>query len=366
MTPGSSRRTASRLLQAALVGTVAVGLVLVALEVGLRLWNAVQVSRERARQGVDPGAERFWATYDEELGYRLTPGFGEVNERGYLGPVRGPKSDRFRVLVLGDSLGFDGDGAADTYVGRLEAMLLSDTGLAPLEVINASVSGYTNYQELAYLRKYGVELEPDLVGVGFVLNDLHRFLHTFRVEDGRIVGQSHSFAEEAEDAVRRPLIRLARRSWALLWLKNRFRLLGRIAEATAADGYTFEYRPDFASAWRPDSWPPIEEQLAEMRQLGRRHGFELFVHLFPYAQQLRSDYLERDRSYVLAPQVRLAEICARLGIPFLDLTPDLSRDHFLDDDVHLTSTGRQLVAERLAGFLDERRLIPEAAVEPEP
>ncbi len=356
-----------RLLLAASSTLVSLLLVLFALEVGLRLLDARRVARERARQGVVEEEDRFWATYDADLGYRLTPGFGEVNELGYLGPAHGRKGDRFRILILGDSLGFDGDGASDTYIGRLESILASDSDLKPVEVINASVSGYTNYQELLYLRKYGLAFEPDLVGVGFVLNDLHRFLHSFRVENGKIVGQEFAFAEEAEEAVRRPLIRLARKSRALLWLKDRVSLLGRIAEATSSGGYTFEYRPDFATAWRPESWPPIEEQLAEMQEIGKRNGFELFVHLFPYAQQLRSDYLERDRAYVLGPQRRLAEICGRLGIAFVDLTPDMSPDrHFLADDVHLTREGRQLVAERLAGYLREAGLVPRRPPEPVP
>ena len=43
--------------------------------------------------------------------------------------------------------------------------------------------------------------EPDLVGVGFVLNDLHRILHRFALEDGEIVGDEYAFTDEATESV---------------------------------------------------------------------------------------------------------------------------------------------------------------------
>jgi hypothetical protein len=40
------------------------------------------------------------------------------------------------------------------------------------EVINAGVPGYTTWQELEFLRQYGLSMQPDLVVLGFVYNDL--------------------------------------------------------------------------------------------------------------------------------------------------------------------------------------------------
>jgi hypothetical protein len=39
-------------------------------------------------------------------------------------------------------------------------------------VINAGMPGYTTYQELEFLKLYGLEMEPDLVVLGFVFNDV--------------------------------------------------------------------------------------------------------------------------------------------------------------------------------------------------
>lgn len=41
-----------------------------------------------------------------------------------------------------------------------------------MEAINAGVGGYSAWQEYEYLRSRGVTLDPDMVVVGFVLNDV--------------------------------------------------------------------------------------------------------------------------------------------------------------------------------------------------
>jgi hypothetical protein len=124
-------------------------------------------------------------------------------------------------------------------------------------------------------------------------------------------------------------------------------------------GYSFEFNPDFAAAWKDSSWRVIEQQLQEMREIGRANSFAVFLVAVPYAEQFRPDYLSRNRDHVLKPQRALGSICARLGIAFLDLYPRLDRKaHFDSDRVHLTEAGRQHAAEAIAAFLKEKRLIP--------
>lgn len=351
MGPSTLGKTA--LLAATSLG-VGLALAVATLEVGLRMAEAMRGAEARSADGGDA----TWAMYDEDLVYRLRPGVGPVNEQGLLGETAGAAKGRFRLLVLGDSLGFYGEDAADTYVGRLAARLAAAPDRVASQVLNASTPGYTHHQQIRWLRKYGTAFEPDLVGVGFVLNDLHPVLHSFRIEDGRIVGTAPGFNPEAEASVEGSWIALARRSYAALWLKDRFSVLGRLAELTQSDGYTFEYRPDFANAWKEAPWQAVEKRLAEAVDLAAERDFRLAVWLFPYAQQLRADYLARDRDYVLLPQRRLAEICARLGLPLLDLTPTLGAEDFLPDDVHLTASGRARAAAAIAAFLAERDLVP--------
>lgn len=324
---------------------------------------AIRIVESSRSAGNDIG--KSWAMYDEHLGYRPRPGVGDVNAQGLRGgPVETPKR-RFRILMLGDSVAFYGDDPGDTFPGQLERALRSDASLAPIEVLNAGVRGYTNYQELVYLKQYGVAFEPDLVGVAFVLNDLHRILHKFKVEDGKIVGQEYTFTDEAVRSVESPLYQIARKSHFLVWLRGQLSLIDSLIELYAGRRFSFDYRPDFSTAWREEPWRDIEAQLGEMVAFGRQHGFRVFLVAFPFGEQLRPDYLARDRAYVTYPQKKLAEITGRLGIPYLDLFNDLNLSRDFDPDrIHLTKRGREVAGKRIARYTIDEALVPAAAPPP--
>ena len=333
------------------------GLVFSACEIGIRIVETVRQANEADGES--------WAIYDENLGYRPRPNFGDANADGLRGGAVETPKRHFRVLILGDSVIYYGKDAGDTVPGQTERALRAEAKVAATEVLNAGVRGYTNYQQLVYLRQYGVALEPDLVGVAFVLNDLHRILQKFKVEDGKIVGQDYAFADEAVRSVESPLYRLARQSHFLVWLRRQFSVFDDLIEIYAGKGFTFDYRPDFNAAWREAPWRDIETQLGEMVALGRERGFRVFLVAFPFGEQLRPDYLARNREYVTYPQRKLAAITGRLGIPYLDLFPvlDLAQD-FNSDRVHLTQRGRAVVGDRIARFLVDERLVPMAAAQP--
>ncbi len=160
----------------------------VALECGLR----VAASRERSRarreaHASETPADQQWATYDPDLNFRGNPYFGDFNADGLRDHAIGPKAGRFRLVMLGDSIGEFGDNIDDTFVAYMRAELQKSLGSERVDVVNACIRGYTNYQELVYLKKYGLKFEPDLVGVEFCLNDLHKFLDSFHLENGQLV-----------------------------------------------------------------------------------------------------------------------------------------------------------------------------------
>ena len=272
------------------MGLAAMGLafllLFVVLEVGFRLAEAALAEE------VAPGES--WAAYDEDLAYRNRPGWGDHNAHGLRDhPVDDPKR-RFRVLVVGDSVPYYGDDVDDTWPGRLETLLNADPAAPAAEVLNAGTRGYTNYQQTLWLEKYGLALEPDLVLVSFVLNDLHHILHRFEVVDGEIVGQEYSFSQEAVESVDSGLYRLLRKSHLLVWLRRRLAIFDDLVALYTQDGFSFDYRPDFSTAWQDAPWEDVEAQLGRVVALGEERGFEVAVVVFPFGDQLREDYLARD------------------------------------------------------------------------
>ena len=330
----------------------------VLLELGLRVGEAIKLSRARARLKSDPD-KPIPVTYDPDLEYRLTPGYGDNNSDGLRDRPVEPKNGRFRLLFLGDSVIFSGRNVDDTLVGYLRSALEQDPTVAPISVLNAGIPGYTNWQELIFLKKHGLKFKPDLVGVEFCLNDLPKVLHEFHIQDGRIVPTPWYVTPEVKATAKGWLIRLLRKSYLLMWMRYNVRLVGRTADWAVSRGYKFDYRPDLHLAWKDDRWPAIETQLREMAELGRQHGFSVFLVAFPISDQYREDYLSRDPDYVLKPQRKLKEICGRLGIPFYDLYPELQPSMFTDE-IHMTRPGRQLAGRKIAAFLKQQKLVPEA------
>ena len=80
-------------------------------------------------------------------------------------------SDVFRIAVLGDSIVWGhGLELKDTFAKQLDAML-NDESKRPFEVLNFGVSGYSTQQEVELYRVKVQRYDPDLVIVGYCLND---------------------------------------------------------------------------------------------------------------------------------------------------------------------------------------------------
>ena len=330
------------------------------LEVGLRAAAAVQGRRARKQvRTTDSDPEKYWAIYDPDLGYRNNPKYLDLNPDGLRDHPIGPKAGRFRVLILGDSLGFYGDDLDDTFPGHMRQELHKDPAYDKIDVVDACIKGYTNYQEVAYLKKFGVKFDPDLVGIEFCLNDVHKFLMDFIFDaNGNIVPNTYRISSEEISRSRSWPRRIMSHSYLLVWLRDHVKVAKNIALWQVEHGFSFDYRYDINTAWQDAGWADIEKQLVEYRDLGRQKNFPVFLVVFPVAEQYQQDYLARDRDYVLKPQRKLREICGRLGIPFYDLYPELNPSLIGPDAIHLTKEGRARAGSLITRFLVEAKLLP--------
>lgn len=118
---------------------------------------------------------------DDELVYRLAAGLdtqyqGVTVQTNALGmrerPVAAKLEAEFRVLCLGDSVTFGwGCEESSTWCRRLEQLAAARTE-RPMRTLNAGVSSYDSRQELRFLQRHITDLEPDLVVLLFVENDI--------------------------------------------------------------------------------------------------------------------------------------------------------------------------------------------------
>ncbi len=282
---------------------------------------------------------------DPDLGFKLNPDLEDVNSFGIAhGEIARDRPDGlFRTIVLGDSVAFPKTG----FVAMLRERF-SSVREGPVEVINASIPGYTTYQERVLLERDLLGFKPDLVILQYCLNDNHRFLHELD-SDGRwlLTGEARRALLPPGDGL---LARVQRSSYAIIYLRKQ---LFAIASGSN-EAFSWEGNGAFGAAWLDQTWPSLEEQLRAIRDGVRAIGSRFAVIAVPYEPQFNRAALDADAAYTRKPQGKLQEVCSRLGVPLLDLYPTFLKNldrRLFTDGIHLTPVGHDVVANQLLDWL---------------
>jgi lysophospholipase L1-like esterase len=290
-----------------------------------------------------------WVIYDSELGYRQNPALPEINEYSMRNDeiVMPKPTGSKRIVILGDSLPYSG---YPNFVTMLREKFAYDKNI---EIINASTPGYTNYQELVFLKKYILKIEPDLVILNYVLNDNFKFLHKFDEKEGML------YTDEARESLKinNNFEKIVSKSYFL----SRLKLASLNREANLDDSDTcFENHIDFNTAWKDESWPDIDHQLEEMNSLLKKQNSKLSVVIFPLECQVKSDFLSENFNHITKPQQKVLEYGKKYDIKTLDLfmpfytAIDKNKEISLyTDGIHLTENGHSLSAEEISKFINE-------------
>ena len=277
------------------------------------------------------GFGRHLALYfDPEIGYRYLPDqrratSGETGEvmatvtidaLGYRGPAwTAPKrAGERRIACLGDSFTF-GWGVEDdeTWPHQLQGLLDQRAGGERWSVMNFAVPGYNTWNELRTYERVVRAHRPDVVVLGFYLNDV----------SPRPAGPRHSD--------RGPLRWFGRTALVEAFHRHVGRHVpyfhsGTSAAERALDDLYRERSTEIelgpASELGRPFWERALAELEELVRAVRADGVGLLVVGFPARYQLAP--FERGDPAVRAPQAYLAEQAGRLGVPFLDLLPVFS------------------------------------------
>lgn len=110
----------------------------------------------------------------QSLGYELVPNsILGTNNLGMLDKQRNieKSEDTYRIICLGDSTTASTDSTQIVYSGMLELLLNKNKSNKQFEVWNCAVPGYGSIQECNALLEKWIKYEPDIVIVGFCMND---------------------------------------------------------------------------------------------------------------------------------------------------------------------------------------------------
>ena len=353
-------------------------------EKGKRIFFVMTPTGRRLRANARVLIQNHWQT-KEAIEIR-------TNSLGYRGPQMGPKQGT-RILFLGDSITLGAYlNEKDTFVSRIEH-LASRRG-RDWEAVNAGVAGASLKNALSILVETGLSTEPDVVVVGFYLNDFLDSYGVYADEPPAILSGSwllryvyralSNFKSDPEGqtdftAFHSSLQEL--RELDPIKVKENQQAYFDTLKALKADMYHQEHRRvsewkaefeaylesggadrhefyesvlenfrDWGGSWSPHAWTYMRPLFEEFKRLSQLHGFKLVIVCFPVRQQaessVRFDY----------PQRRLAEVAGDLDVPYLDLLPELAEAHmsgrnvFLDH-CHHTVEGNIVIALPIYEFL---------------
>ncbi len=267
----------------------------------LETWQSIPGPFQPNQQFVDHFAPR--------LPHRIT-----INSLGFRGePFELRKREgTIRVLCLGDSYTF-GDYVHDeeTFPAALQADLRRRLAGRPVEVINAGVNGYTIVDEAAFAEEKGFALEPDLIVVGFVLNDLADLTRKISTRENQRIE-----AERMSGSFLAPVKRYLRQTATYNWL---FKLKARAMARAGADP-TLQavplwhlLRPPFGEETEA-LFARYAEELGRLAQMARHRNVPLVLAIFPFYEQVA-------RGAPVEAQARIGEIATEAGVPSIDLLP---------------------------------------------
>jgi len=276
------------------------------------------------------------------LKYELTPNYdhklwGVIVKTNSYGmrddePILSSDESLKRIIVCGDSYTFGfGVSGEETYSNVLEARLNEMSQDMQYEVLNMGVSGYCTQDQTLLLINKGLPWDPDLVIIGYVLND---------PEVEALQPLQHYFQEP--------------RWWQH---SNVLRLVAhskfRMAVNNLGDGNYIRY----LHSPEQYKWQSVLTAFEEIRVATAEKDIPVLILIFPMVRKIEdwSKYPYRDLHQQVASAVKLN------GFSVIDLYDVFSQhpiNTLIFDDGHPNKLGHSLTAGAIQGwFLKNRDLI---------
>jgi hypothetical protein len=264
--------------------------------------------------------------------------------------ARGKPPSCLRVLLLGDSF-VEGTQLRleDLLHVRLEAKLRERTPPeVTVETLAFGYSGWGQVEELAALAVAGAGYAPDLVLLEFLpANDVAN--NYPELEADRTLSWLEIFGVVAAQRGLR---------FTALAAEKLVRVSQRNAPSIDDELFLPPRSPERAAVWRR-AWERTDALIGEIAQASSRASSRLAVLIYPVDAEVRARAEPSARSEdLLAPARRMVEICARRGVPCLDLGPRFAkldaeeRGHlFLRGDGHWTRVAHGHASEEVTRFL---------------
>ncbi|MFC1810885.1 hypothetical protein ACFLZH_05275 [Patescibacteria group bacterium] len=283
-----------------------------------------------------------------------------------------------RILVLGDSFTFGmGVSHKNIYTEILERILNEKEDGLRYEVVNTGSIGYTTDNEFMLLKDKGLQLDPDMVIVGFFVgNDITEFRrHRWVTDDQdkliKVIDTKHYVDEKnrlrykGEEEPLSYFLNFIKIRWEILTKK--IGIYGNMNNGPTLTWPAFlEPDDEHGDPNLPEYWNKVEEVFKQMKEMLDEHDVELVVVAIPMDVQTDKKFWNKypemyfdDEAYEkMRPQTKLKELTDAMGIDFIDLLPyfkdaDPNEWYYHEKtDPHWTIIGNELAAQTIANNLE--------------
>ena len=252
----------------------------------------------------------------------------------------------FRILGLGDSVTYgSGVNAAETYLALVGQHIQRQFPGCTLEVLNAGRPAWDTIEEVKWLKQDGIRYEPDIVLIGFYLNDATHL----------------NAIPEYFERIERRLNFKNRSSW---WYEhcNLYRFIKRRLDYHEVHQRILQrYKDSFYQSQEQWSlWLKCAEALREAQRMSREHGFRLLVVVLPILTELKGEYPFQDIIELVLTFCAENDIAAMTVLDGLR-GYDARKLWIAPDDQHPNATGHRLIAAPLVRHLEEHGYLNECA-----
>lgn len=314
-------------------------------------------------------------------------------------------ADSFRILMLGDSFvhatQVDESQTAHQVLEDLLNQGASDTRFA---LLSHGMVGWGTQQQLAHYRQYGQQFQPDLVLLMLYLgNDVadnlpghdvtshdgfNCYAPTFLMCDGQFIEQPLPYAPGISEQINgctpsgRAIARFMGHLYQQSHLYQRLEplIISYAPPKQLGEGYPSPLVALYLADDNPlkaQAWQLTERLISQMKAEVEANGSQFAVVAFSAEVVMRLQRLsEAEQAAFLSsnpafatiqpelPHARLRRFFATQNTPFLDLTPHLlhhQQSHaeplYIFGDAHWTVAGNRVVAQFIADWLHENRLV---------
>ena len=287
-----------------------------------------------------------------------------INSLGFRGREFQAAKPRgtLRILCLGDSYTFgDYVTTEETFPASLEKKLRQEAPGRTIEVINGGVNGYTITDEASFAEEKGFALSPDLIIVGFVLNDLADLTRRVSSRENQRV-QAREMIESPLAPVKQVLRRTA--TYNLLFVLKAAVLARMKLDPTIQDVPIRHLLDPPFDARTEDLFELYRKELLRLQDMSREHGCRLALVLFPFYEQVVGGASSE-------AQTRLTKMATDAGIPVIDLLPAFRRPgaragrlFLMPVDHHPSAIGYRVAAREVSRALASSIFPDPAAVTP--